>query len=523
MLASGTFVSRILGFVKAWLLLQAIGAVAFASNPYATSTIVPNSIYALIAQGILNAVLVPQIVRASSNSDGGKAYINKLVTVGIVVFAGVALIATLLSPVLMQLFGLRGDGAAIATAFAYWSLPQIFFLGLYTLLGEVLNARKSFGPFTWAPVVNNVIGITMLVIFIAVFGSDPDSLRGAHAWNPAMVALLAGGATLGVAVQAFILFFFWKRIGLRFRFDFAWRGVNLGHAGRAAAWTFGMLIATQIAGLVETNVANSVGKGFAGPAIMNSAWLIFMLPHGIIAVSIVTAYYTRMAEHAHRGDTVSFRSDFSNGARSILLLIVFSAAALIVVAFPLASVFTPTYQDYGFVLIAYLVGLVPFSIVFMAQRAFYSLGDTRTPFYFTVAQVVLIIAGVLLCLTVDRSFRAAAIALVVSIAGTVQAIIAIWLLRRRIGGVDGRRILRGLWRFVVAAVAAMIAGAGFLVLLGGVREGSFSVSSFFGALVSIAVVGVVMLIVYVGFLALLRSRDLEAGLVPLVNRLSRRS
>jgi putative peptidoglycan lipid II flippase len=523
MLASGTLVSRILGFVKAFLLIQAIGAVAFASNPYATSTIVPNSIYALIAQGILNAILVPQIVRASTNADGGRAYINKLVTVGIIVFAAVALVATLLSPVLMHLFGLRGEAAAIATAFAYWSLPQIFFLGLYTLLGEVLNARKSFGPFTWAPVANNIIGIALLLVFIVAFGADPQSTRSAGQWNPTMIAVLAGGATLGVAVQAFLLFFFWRRVGLRFRFDFQWRGVNLGTAGRAAAWTFGMLVATQIAGLIETNVANSVGKGFAGPAIMNSAWLIFMLPQGIIAVSIVTAYYTRMAEHAHRRDTDAFRTDFSSGARSILMLIVFSTAALIVVAFPLASVFTPSYVDYGLVLIAYLLGLVPFSIVFMAQRAFYSLGDTRTPFFFTLAQVVVIVVGVLLCFNVDRSFRAAAIALVVSLASTVQALIAVALLRRRIGGVDGRRILSGLWRFLVAAAAAMIAGAGFLVILGGVGESAFPVSSFIAAVVSIAVIGVVMLIVYFGALALLRSDDLKAGVTPVLNRVLRRS
>ena len=522
MLASGTLVSRVLGFAKAWLLLQAIGGLSFAANAYATSTIVPNSIYAIIAQGILNAVLVPQIVRASVHADGGKAYINKLVTLGILIFAAVALVATLLSPFLMQLFGLRGSHAELATAFAYWSLPQIFFLGLYTLLGEVLNARKSFGPFTWAPVVNNVVAIAMLIVFIVAFGSDPYGHRS-PVWTPTMVAILAGGATLGVAVQALILFFFWRRIDLRFRFDFRWRGVNLGHAGKAAGWTFAMLLATQAAGLIETNVANSAGVGFAGPLLMNNAWLIFMLPHGIIAVSIVTAFYTRMAEHAHEDDIPSFRTDFSSAARSILLLITFCAAALIVVAFPLSRIFTPDYTQLGFILIGYLIGLVPFSLVFMSQRAFYSLGDTRTPFFFTLAQVAIIVVGVLLCFMVAPEFRAAAIALVVSVAGGIQAIIAVALLRRRIGGVDGRRIASGLWRFLVAAAVSMLAGAGVLLLLGGVSAGAFPVSGFFAAVVSIAVAGVVMLAVYVGALVLLRSTDLKTGLAPLTNRLSRRS
>ncbi|MFF1632325.1 murein biosynthesis integral membrane protein MurJ [Leifsonia sp. NPDC058248] len=523
MLASGTLVSRLLGFVKAFLLLQAIAGISFAANAYSTSMQVPNSIYAIIAQGILNAILVPQIIRASVNADGGKAYINKLVTLGIVVFGVVALIATLLSPVLMQLFGLRGAQAELATAFAYWSLPQIFFLGLYTLLGEVLNARKSFGPFTWAPVVNNIIGIVMLVIFILAFGADPSGHR-AHDWTGGMVAILAGGATLGVAAQALILFYFWRRVGLRFRFDFGWRGVNLGHAGKAAGWTFAMLIATQVAGLIEVNVANSSGPAYAGPLVMSNAWLFFMLPHGIIAVSIVTAYYTRMAEHAHRGDILSFRSDFSSGARSILLLITFCAAVLIVLAFPISSVFMhPFYEQMGLVLIAYVIGLVPFSIVFMSQRAFYSLGDTRTPFFFTLIQVVVIIIGVLLCFSVAPDLRAAAIALVVSIAGGIQAIIAVVLLRGRIGGVDGRRIAAGLWRFLVAGLASIIAGAGFLVLLGGVGRGAFPVSGLFSAIVSMAVVGTVMLIVYVGILSLLHSRDLEAGLAPILTRVGRGS
>lgn len=522
MLASGTFVSRLLGFGRAWLLVQAIGLSSIAANAYNTATIVPNSVYAIIAQGILNAILVPQIVRASVNPDGGRAYINKLITLGMVVFAGVAAVATLLSPVLMSLYGLRGAQAELATAFAYWSLPQIFFLGLYTLLGEVLNARKSFGPFTWAPVVNNLVGVVMLGVFVLAFGAYATG-NNHPVWSPGMVALLAGGATLGLAAQALVLFLFWRRIGLRFRFDFGWRGVNLGSAGKAAGWTFAMLIATQVAGLVETNVANSVGEGHAGSFAMTNAWLVFMLPHGIIAVSIVTAFYTRMAEHAHRGAIESFRDDFSSAARSIMFLIVLASAVLIVLAYPVARVFTSSYQSMGNVLIAYLIGLVPFSLVFMAQRAFYSLGDTRTPFMFTLVQTVVIIVGVLACFSVPADFRAAAIAFVVSGASVVQAGLAFALLRRRTGGVDGRRILNGMWRFLVAGVASMVAGGGFLVILGGVGHGSFPVSGPIAAVISSAIVGVIMLVVYLGFLAILRSSDLEAGLAPVVERAAARS
>jgi putative peptidoglycan lipid II flippase len=522
MLASGTIVSRVLGFVKAWLLLQAIGAIGIGADAYATSTIVPNSIYAIIAQGILNAVLVPQIVRASAHPDGGKGYINKLTTVGIMLFAVVALIATLFAPLLMHLFGLRGDQAMLATAFAYWSLPQIFFLGLYTLLGEALNARRSFGPFTWAPVLNNVVAIVMLVIFIGAFHADPGGQRPVDAWSPAAIALLAGGATLGMAVQAVVLFFFWRKVGLKFRLDFKWRGVNLGHAGKAAGWTFAMLICTQIAGLIETNVANSASGTNASTQTMATAWLIFMLPHSIIAVSIVTAYYTRMSEHAHHNDIASFRSDFSAALRAISFFIVFSSAALIVVAYPFARVFTPHYMAMGNVLIAYVIGLVPFTILFVTQRAFYSLGDTVTPFLFTLAQVAIIVVGVLACLALPADIRAIGIALTVSIATTVQAALGVFLLRRRIKTIDGRRTLASLWRFVVAALVAAAIGVVLLVALGG-TSGGFAVSGFFRAFASIAVIGVAMVLVYIGVLWMLRSRDLTDALVPLANRLRGRS
>ena len=267
--------------------------------------------------------------------------------------------------------------------FAYWSLPQIFFLGLYTLLGEVLNARKSFGPFTWAPVVNNVVAIAMLVIFIVAFGADPYGHRS-PVWTPTMVALLAGGATLGVAVQALILFFFWKRIGLRFRFDFRWRGVNLGHAGQAAGWTFGMLLATQVGGprrderrqLGRHGIRRSAGDeqrlaDLHAPARHHRRLDRHRLLHPDGGARARGRHRCRSAPTSRAPPARSCCSSRSRPPPSSWSRSRWRASSL------------PTYQALGFVLIAYLIGLVPFSLVFMAQRAFYSLGDTRTPFYFT--------------------------------------------------------------------------------------------------------------------------------------------
>ncbi|MFD1715133.1 murein biosynthesis integral membrane protein MurJ [Amnibacterium flavum] len=512
-LASGTIVSRVLGFVKIFVLAQAVGAVGSVSgDAFASATMIPNSIYAIIGGGLLSAILVPQIVRASGGPDGGSAYINKLVTLALVAFLVVTVAATLAAPALVSLYGPKS--AALATAFAYWCIPQVFFLGLYALLGEVLNARRLFGPFTWAPVANNIVGVAATLVFIGVFGADASGTRTPADWTPGMIALLAGGATLGIAVQAVLLFFFWRRIGLTYRPDFAWRGVGLGAAGTAAGWTLAMLVATQIAGLIETRVANIASGQGASVLTLSTAWLIFMLPHSIITVSVVTAFYTRMSEHAAQNDMAAFRRDIAATLRTVSLLLVLASAVIAVVAIPFSRVFTPEYADVqqmAGVVIAYGVGLVPFSLLFVVQRGFYALGDTRTPFVFTIAQVVIVIAGVLGCALLPVDMIAMGIAAVVSGATLIQLLIAAVLLARKIGWAAAG-LPRSLSTDIVATVPAAIVGYFVLLGLGGLTAGGFAVDSVVGAIVSMIAIGAAMGVVYLLLLWLLRSPDLRLAI-----------
>ena len=526
-LASGTFVSRILGFISALVLAQTIGIVGAGADTFTLANQLPNNIYAIIAGGLLSAVLVPQIVRASLHNDGGQLFINRLVTLGFVIFFAAAILATLCAPLLVRLYAQSGDHGfsgrelALATAFAYWCLPQVLFYALYSLVGEVLNARGMFGPFTWAPAINNVVAIGGLVLFIALFGSDPG--RDAAAFTPAMIALIGGGATLGIAVQALVLFFFWKRAGLRYRPEFRWRGVGLGRTGKAAAWTFGMILVTQLAGIVETNVA-SVASGDASIAVLRYAWLIFMLPHSIVTVSIATAYFTRMSGHARDGNLQAVRADVASSLRSILLVIVFSAGGLMVLALPFSALFGSDYsqvQALGTVLLAFLPGLIPFSVLFVLQRVFYSLEDTRTPFFIQLVQAVLFVGAALVVATFPRDTIAVGLAAALTIAGTVQAVLAAILLRRRIGGLGAGPVVRQSIAFVLATVPSAGAGIGILIALGGLGEGAFPVSSIAGSVISMAVAGAGMAVVYAAILAVTRNEEFAAGLRPVLSRLRR--
>ena len=536
-LASGTLVSRALGFVSAAVLAWTIGQQNQGANAFAIANQLPNNIYAIIAGGLLSAVLVPQIVRAAHHHDGGQTFVNRLVTLGIVVFLGVTLLATVCAPLLVTLYAgqggsaLKGDGIALAVSLAYWCLPQIFFYALYSLLGEVLNARGVFGPFTWAPVLNNVVAIAGLVVFAMLFGVDPAH-RDPASWDAAKVGLLAGSATLGVAAQALILVAFWRRTGLGFRPDFRWRGVGLGGAGKAAAWTFGMILVTQLAGIVQSQVAVSAGANDPSVAVLRTAWLIFMLPHSIVAVSIATPYFTRMSAHARDGRVDELRSDLSGSLRTVILLIAGAGVALAAAALPFAAFFSHNTREIlgiGGVLLAYLVGLVPFSTQFLVQRTFYALGDPRTPFFVQLLQSSLFVTGALTVLLLPPSAIAAGIAIVTSVAGIVQALVLIALLRRRLGGIDGRRIIRRFGVYALAMLPAAIAGVLVLWALGGLSPlapgataNGFAYAGKVAELVSVVVIGGVTLLVYLAVLWLARVPELRELGTPL-RRLLRRS
>ncbi|GGE96451.1 murein biosynthesis integral membrane protein MurJ [Mycetocola zhadangensis] len=526
-LASGTMVSRLLGFVKAMLLATTIGLVGSRSaDAFGVANQLPNTLYVIIAGGVLSAVLVPSIVRSIVHADGGKAYINKLLTITFVVLIIATVAAVVLAPVLVHMYSLRldSDARALAVAFAYWCLPQIFFYGLYTVLGEILNAHKLFGPFTWSPVINNIVSMAGLVVFIVLFGADPNGTRLVTEWTPNMVTLLGGTATVGVAAQAIVLFFFWRRIGLRYRPDFAWRGVGLRATGKLAGWSFAMLGVTTIGGLIQTNVA-LIGSGYGpGPATLQNAWLIYMLPHSVITLSVATAYFTRLSEHVREDRIEDLKTDVSAAVRQITLLIVLATSVLLVVAFPFASLFTGRFADtaaMAFVLMGYLISLVPFAVLFVFQRTFYALGDTRTPFFFTLVQTAVYVGLALACAQLPKQFIGIGLAVSMSISIVVQMVTAGILLRKRIRGLEMARIIRSLTIYTVAAIPAVLAGVVLLFVLGGYTDG-WALSSVVSAVLTMALIGVVMLVLYLGALAAMRSEELRAAMAPVTRRLRRR-
>jgi putative peptidoglycan lipid II flippase len=526
-MASGTIVSRILGFARAVLLAAAIGVTTDAADAFGVANQLPNNVYAIIVGGVLNAVLVPQLVKARKGADGGKGYIDRFVTLAITVFFSVTLVFTITAPLLVRLYtsGWSEDQLALATAFAYWCLPQLFFYGLYSVFGEVLNSRKAFGPFMWAPVLNNVVSLAGLGAFILIFAADPTGERAISEWGADRITLLAGSATLGVAAQALILLVSWRRIGLKLSLNFQWRGFGLGPALRAASWSLGMVLVTQIGGLVQTAVASTAAAERASsPAVASVAaaaiaWLIFMLPHSVVTVSIATAYFTRMAEHNQAGRIEDFKRDLTTGLRVIALVSVFSTATLIVLSYPIARVFVgeyPATAALGNVIAAFMLGLLPFSFVYMIQRAFFALEDTKTPFIFTSVQIAIHIAGsVTMGFVMPKQYLVVSIALVTAFSLTIQGLVGYSMLKRRIGGLGGLGVGPAVGKFLLAVIPAAASGVGIMFALGGIGAGAFPVDKVLTAVASSAAVGLAMGLVYAAFLWLLKAgelREVFAGL-----------
>lgn len=526
-MASGTIVSRVLGLVRTVMLAMAIGITTNASDAFAVANQLPNNVYAIIVGGLLNAVLVPQIVRAKVHKDGGKGYIDGLLTVIITVFALITLVATLLAPTLVRLYtsGWDTETLALATAFAYWCLPQLFFYGLYSILGEVLNARSSFGPFMWAPVLNNLVAIGGLGLFMAFFGG----WRSGFSWDASAISLLAGTATLGVASQALVLFFFWKRIGLRFTFNFKWKGLGLRPALKAAGWTLAMLLITQIGGLIQTSLTSSTlaargsiaGDGwesmqrFASVAVAGTAWLIFMIPHSVGTVSIATAYFTRMSEHAHAKKFDLLKADVVKALRSILALSAIASVLMIVLCYPIAYVFAQDSYSavaLGNVLAAMMLGLIAFSVNFMLQRVFYALEDTKSPFIFTTIQIVVFVIGAIVCAgTVPAIDLVAAMSLVMSLSFGVQALIAYKLLTKRIGKLSDGELLRYFFQVIGVASLAGLIGAGVPLLIGGTSLVRFALSGTVQSLLVCALVTVISVAIYVAILWVAKNEEVRSA------------
>jgi putative peptidoglycan lipid II flippase len=492
-MAAGTLVSRLTGFVRSLVITAALGA-AILGDSFTIAYTLPTMIYILTVGGGLNSVFVPQLVRAMKNDeDGGEAFANRLLTLVMVALGLIVAAAVLVAPVLIKLMSstIADDVAAnsVAVTFARYCLPTIFFMGVHVVMGQILNARGKFGAMMWTPVLNNIVMIITFGLFIWVYGTSAESRMGVDTIPPEGVRLLGIGTLLGLVVQSLAMIPYLRETGFRFRPRFDWKGHGLGKTVKLAKWTVLFVLANQAGVLVVTQLATAAGaaSGHDGTGFLaySNAQLIWGMPQAIITVSVMAALLPRISRAAHDNDPGAVRDDISQGLRNSGVAIVPVAFAFLALGLPMATLLYASSgieaaRSMGFILMAFALGLIPYSVQYVVLRGFYAYEDTRTPFYNTVIVAAVNAAASALCYVVlPARWAVVGMAFSYGLAYAVGVGIAWRRLRDRLGGdLDGAHIVRTYARLCMAAVpAALVGGAvgfGILEVVGAGALGSLA-------------------------------------------------
>ncbi len=539
-MAAGTVVSRASGFLRSALLVAALGH-GLHADVFNIANTIPNMLYILLAGGVFNAVLVPQLVRAmKSDSDGGDGYTTRVITLAGVFLAGVTAVLVLFAPWIMRLFlsgcyftpelAAQRDSAIML---ARYCLPQVFFYGMFVLVGQVLNARGRFGPMMWAPIANNVISVAVLAGYLAVFGSAQPNSTAAYTSHQEL--LLGLGSTLGIVAQLAILVPYMRAAGVRFRPRFDFRGYGLGHTLRLGMWTVLFVIVNQIAYTIVVHLASSgtaqaaCGGGSShgtGYTVYDQSYLLIMVPHSVATVSLATAVLPQLSAMAAADDLAGVSRTVASTLRTSLAVIIPFALLLPVVALDISGVIWgwgaagSTYRQFVPTLSLFTIVLVFFTIHYLMLRGFYAFERTRTVFW-----VQCVVAGtniaLALVLTALASAADTAPALVLAYGGAylVGAACSYSLLARALGGLHTGVLGRFLVRLVPAAgIAALLAWL--------VRTGLDAVwtqsAGVLPSLVRLAIAGLVDLLVFLALARMFRLAEVNEMVGLLTRRVLRR-
>lgn len=479
-MAAGTLASRITGVFRDIALVAAIGTGVF-SDTYSIANSIPNIIYILIAGGAINAVFIPALVRhMEDDDDKGKQFTDQLLTLVGLVLIAIVILTVLVAGLIVHLYATRLWTPAefdVATMFARWCLPQIFFYGLYTLASQILNSRNSFSLPMYAPIVNNLIVIATAGIFISIMSQVPTAITV----TSAEVNLLGFGTTLGVMAQALILVPALRKAGYSFRPNFKFRNVGNGKVGNLAMWTIGFVLVNQITFLMVSNLTtlanvlvstdpNTVAVGFTS---YQKGQLMMMLPHSIITVSVITALLPRLSRQAHDKDLSAFGRELSDSLRLVAALIIPSAIFLLA-AGPWIGALLYGYgastaaqgAALGAVASMFALGLPAFSLFYVLLRSYYAQENTKTPFMINLGFNFLhIVIGFALFSLLPEGLQVAGLALGYSISYVITCAITWNRVGKRVPEISNSGHLRLLVRVVTASAVAGVASFALVRLL----------------------------------------------------------
>lgn len=546
LMAAGTIVSRVLGFVRSSLLFVAIGSTALVSDVFETANTIPNVIYMLLAGGVFNVVLVPQIIKQAKKPDRGGDYTSRLITLAAIIIGAFTIAITLLAAPIIDALTLNWDDAklALGTAFALWTLPQIFFYGMYAVIGQVLNAHGRFGAYMWAPVANNIIAIGFILFYIVMFGPYvvmPDTQQFSE-WTTTHTIVLAGGHTLGILMQAVVLLWPLKRLGLGLKPKFGWKGMGLRHTGRLAGFTIVTMMVGNISNLMinrlvtgATEARSQLDDPFEQAAIpglqaLNIGQLITVLPHSVFVLSIATVLFNHLARSMQDEDLETARRTTGSGLRTFAVPMMISVVGIIVLAPTVARLFASTADTaivsahaIAQILLILALGMPLRSAHFYLLRVFYAAENAMIPMVVQVGAAALSLSLAYgIAPLVPPETLAHLIALVFTVVHVFQLALTHMLVKRVYGDYGVKAVISTYVRTGWAAIAAGVFGFALLYPLGG-YTGGWAMSSIPNAVIACGLVGTVMVAVYLVACRIFDVTELNQFLNPITNRLKRKT
>jgi len=505
-MALGTALSRLSGVGRILALAYALGLTHLADS-YNLANTAPNMLYDIVLGGVLSATFIPVFVDRLTKRSEREAWraISSVVTVSVVLLVTATVALWFCAPAIIDALTVLGHGhllpatleseRAVATTLLRWFVPQVAFYGLISLATALLNTQRRFIAPMWVPIANNVVCIAVLLWFHTV--TERPSLVGAQL-HPNQLVLLGLGTTLGVAVQALLLLpsLGRARLRLRWRFDPLHEAVRT--VFRLGAWTFGFVVSNQVALFVVLALAVSTG-GRAPVSSYTYAYTFFQMPYAVVAVSVMSAVTPDLAERWSTGDQGAFRRRLAGGLRAVLGIILPAAMGMLLLAKPTVALLlghgassAASTSTTGSALALFSLGLPGFCTFLYVVRVLQAMQRTRVAFWLYLVENGLNVA---LAVALVHPLGVRGLALSLSIAYSVAALVGLAVLRHWLGRLGSPRVWAPLRR---VAVATLVMGAVVLVVsnISGATHGPALLARVVGSIV----VGVVVFAATIGFL-----------------------
>jgi len=467
-MAVGTIISRITGFIGGVIMIATLGT-ALLADAFNVANTMPNILYNLLVGGALTAIFVPQLVRAFDDADGGHLFASRLVTTISGILLILVALGVIFAPQLVYLYapsfstpGFETE-REIAIAFTRYCLPQIFFLGLFTMLGQVANARGSFAPLMWAPIANNLVVIGVFSTFLLKWPSiTVDSI------TPAQIQFLGWGTTAGIIIQALILIPVVKRSGIRLRPK--WGVAGLGKSFSLAGWTLIYVLISQIGYLITVNVATTAAVQSAKAGIttgvgftpFKNAYLIMLLPYSIVTISIVTALLPHISKLAINKKIDDVKDQLIRAIKTVGVLTIPSSVAFLLFGPLITEVLFVSIDKndsiyIGYVLSALSLGLVAFSINLVLIRGFNAFEDTRTQVRsILIINIISVALSYLFLAILPSKWVTVGLGVAFSVSYLFGLFITLHLLKKHTGPIHVREFIGQHGRLLSAALIAML-------------------------------------------------------------------